>query len=91
MTINHLLKLTKLQKLNLTWILVIFTPVFITFLFVYRFFPQTQFQILTAASFLYLSTAILHHYKDKTLTLEIAIEYVLIAALALIVLQGLFI
>lgn len=51
--------------------------------------PKMQFQILVILSLIYLSWALLHHTLDKSLTLEIVIEYVLTALLALIILYGL--
>jgi hypothetical protein len=81
----------KILKLNPLWVMTATAPFFIIVLFIFRFMPKIQFQILTLASLTYLTLAILHHLRDKTLTLELVIEYVLIAALALIVLQGLLI
>lgn len=78
-----------LKKANLIWVLTLFIPVFLVALFIFRFSPQTQFQIFVLAALVYLAVALIHHYKDKTLTLEIIIEYILIAALALLILQGL--
>lgn len=77
------------KKLNLIWILILSTPIFLVALFIFRFSSSIQFQIFVLAALLYLAVAIIHHYRDKTLTLEITIEYVLIAALALLILQGL--
>lgn len=78
-----------LSVLKVSWILTISAPIFVLLLFLFRFSPTLQFQILVGAATLYLSSATLHHLKDKSLTLEITIEYVLITALALIILQGL--
>lgn len=84
-------KITVLMKINLIWVVIISAPVFMAALYLFRLSSKLQFQILVLASLVYLITALLHHYKDKTLTLEIIIEYVLIAALALLILQGLMI
>lgn len=78
-----------LKKLNLIWILALSTPAFFVALFIFRFSSTIQFRIFTLAALVYLGVALLHHYKDKTLTLEIIIEYILIAVLALLILQGL--
>ncbi|MCL5785014.1 MAG: hypothetical protein M1142_06720 [Patescibacteria group bacterium] len=88
---DYFSKTIKIKKINLIWILAASTPLFIISLFVYRFSRVLQMRILGLAAVVYLGAALLHHYKDRTLTLEIAIEYILIAALALIILQGLFI
>lgn len=44
--------------------------------------------ILLIFALLYLIWALLHHKKDKSLTLPIFLEYVLTATLALILLTG---
>jgi len=74
-----------------TWILILSIPVFGILLIIFRFSPEKQFQVLITASVVYVATAILHHFQDKTLTMEIIIEYMLIAVLALLLLQGLII
>ncbi len=53
--------------------------------------PLVQFQILVALSILYLGWALTHHNLDKSLTLEIIIEYVLTALLAMVILYGILI
>ena len=47
-----------------------------------------KINIVALTSIIYLSMALVHHYKDKTLTLEVIIEYVLIALLAIVVVSG---
>jgi hypothetical protein len=49
---------------------------------------QLQFFILTALIALYLIWGFIYHYFDKSLKLEIILEYVLTAMLALTVLYG---
>lgn len=83
------MKTGKLQNIKLVWVFTITMPAFMAALFIARFNHQIQFQIFILATGVYLLTALLHHFRDKTLTLEIIIEYVLIAALALVILQGL--
>lgn len=80
---------TFFKKINLIWALALSTPIFLVLLFIFRFSPATQFQIFVLATLVYLAVTLIHHYKDKTLALEIIIEYILIAALALLILQGL--
>lgn len=53
-----------------------------------QYIPQIQFLAVTILVMFYLLWAMVHHFIDKTLTLEIMIEYVLTALLALIVLYG---
>lgn len=57
-------------------------------LFLFPNQPKLQFQIITGATMVYVSLALLHHFFDKSLTLEIFIEYILIASLVIIILQG---
>lgn len=57
----------------------------------YKFSSKLIFLTLCLSAIIYLVTAILHHLKDKSLNLEIIIEYFLIAFLALVILQGSFI
>jgi hypothetical protein len=78
-----------LYKMNLTWLFLISTPVFIFFLYLNRFSPEHIMIILFLATALYLFCVLIHHFRDKTLSLEIMIEYVLIAILALVVVQSL--
>lgn len=81
--------LTKIiTKMGFFWILFALTPIFLGLVFAYRYSPVIEFQILSLAAFCYLITAIFHHIKDKTLRVEVMIEYILIAVLALIVLQS---
>lgn len=49
---------------------------------------MTPLQILIIATAFYLIWAIWHHRRDKSLTWSISIEYLLIAALGLILLLG---
>lgn len=74
--------------MNVIWILTISSPIFILAFILFRFSPGLQFQILILAALVYFAVALLHHYRERTLTLEIIIEYILIAVLALLVLQG---
>ncbi len=82
---------TLIKKISPIWILIFSTPVFLGLLIIFRFSSERQMQIFIAASIVYVLTAILHHFQDKTLTMEIIIEYMLIAVLALLLLQGLLI
>lgn len=81
----------KFLKINVIWILILSIPIFMGLLIIFRFSPERQVQIFIVASIIYVLTAILHHFQDKTLTMEIIIEYILIAVLALLLLQGLLI
>lgn len=78
----------KYPRFSLLLILVFSTPVFLLALWYFRGHPSLQFQVLTIAALIYVILALLHHLKSKYLTLEILIEYILIAALALVILQS---
>ncbi|MDO8486488.1 MAG: hypothetical protein Q7S77_02230 [Candidatus Staskawiczbacteria bacterium] len=81
----------ELLKINTMWVSILSIPFFVGLLIIFRFSPERQLQVLITASIVYVATAILHHFQDKTLTMEIIIEYILIAVLALLLLQGLLI
>lgn len=57
--------------------------------FLLRGDPQIQLNLLIMAVFLYLSFSFIHHFLDKSLTLEVIIEYILIAWLSIVLLIGL--
>ncbi|KKS64274.1 hypothetical protein A3A14_00785 [Candidatus Daviesbacteria bacterium RIFCSPLOWO2_01_FULL_43_38] len=71
-------------RFNFIWLLFFTAPLLLIALFVFRNSSGIQFKILILAALLYLAATTLHHMKDKTLTFEIIIEYILIAALALV-------
>lgn len=83
------MKISGWRKFNLLWIFVATAPLFLFGLFAFPYSLEARFKILLIAALFYLALALMHHQKDKTLTFEIIIEYILIAALALVVLQGL--
>lgn len=83
-------KLAKL-KFSYTWLIVITVPVFLVAMFVFRSSSAIQFKAILILVTVYLIGAIVHHWQDKSLTLEMLLEYVLIAGLVLLILQGLMI
>jgi hypothetical protein len=85
------LALKYLKKVNLMYLWIILTPVFLAALIFFSYLPKLQFQVLTLAAIIYLILALLHHLRDKSLTWEITIEYALIAILSLIILGDLLI
>lgn len=50
--------------------------------------PQIQFLVILCLTFVYLAWAIGYHFLDKSLKLEILLEYILTALLALVVAYG---
>lgn len=78
-----------IRKLDLIWTFVFSVPFFIVALFIFRFASNIQFIIFFIATCFYLLVALVHHFRQKTLILEIVIEYILIAILALVIVQSL--
>lgn len=48
----------------------------------------TILQLAAISIILYILLSLIHHLKDKSLTLEIILEYILLACLVLVVLTG---
>lgn len=82
------MKKVKLAHLNVGRILVFVLTIFALLVVIFRFSKQSVFLILLLAACTYLVIAIIHHIRDKTLKLEILLEYIFIAVLALIILQS---
>lgn len=78
-------------RLNLSYLFVPIAIILFGVAYFYRYQPQIQFEILAFGSFLYLVLALGHHYIEKSLTFEVFIEYILIAALVVILLQSMLI
>ena len=84
-----MIRRASLVDFNWLWIFAAATPISLYVLLSYRNSAKTIFLVLTVTLVLYLIMALLHHRTHKNLTLEIALEYVLTAALALVILQSL--
>ena len=54
----------------------------------WRYSNAYQYEIIFVTVVLYLASAITHHYFDKSLTFEVGLEYILIGALAFLVVYG---
>lgn len=78
-----------LKKLNLGLLFISALPVFAIAIYWFRFSPIGVFIIFSTATAFYLMIALIHHFREKTLIFEIVIEYVLIAILALLILESL--
>lgn len=79
-----------LKKINLD-LLHIFLPIGILLLVVVFLFNSNSnvlIQVVVTMTLIYLGFSIMHHNVDKTLTLEVALEYILIACLVLVILAG---
>lgn len=81
----------KIHKFKKHHYLLLIAVAIIAFLAVIRFqfYPQLQFLILSTLVCFYLIWALLNHHFNKSLKLEIMVEYFLTAGLALIFLYGL--
>lgn len=77
------------RGLNLIWVFVLTVPVFFAGIFIFGATSELQFEILYIAVLFYISVALIHHYLDKTLKLEVVIEYLMVATLALVILKSL--
>lgn len=78
------------KSLNYTLFFYLSLPFLMLIVLGYKFSSKLIFLTVCLSAIIYLITAILHHIKDKSLKLEIIIEYFLIAILALIILQSSF-
>lgn len=80
----------KISNIHKQTIYILITTIIVTIfaLFKLAYNPGLQFSILAGIVFLYLGWAIFYHHIDKTIRLEIVIEYVLTAALALTFIYG---
>lgn len=54
----------------------------------FRYYPVVQLELIILGSSCYIGSALLHHYFDKSLTLGIILEYILLASLVIIVVTG---
>ena len=80
-----------IQRINLMWVYIILAPVLFSMLLFFRNQQLVVFSIAVMAAIFYVTVALLHHHRDKTLTVEVTLEYVLTAVLAIVILQSLII
>lgn len=78
-------------KINSVFILLAVTFIALVGIIKFADMPKVQFQILTTSTLIYLTWALLHHGINKSLKLEVVIEYILTALLAIVILYGLLI
>lgn len=78
-------------RLNILHLLLPVSLVLIILSFVLPHYSLIQLQLAMLAVILYVALSFIHHYFDKTLSLEVSLEYVLLATLALIMMAGAFI
>ena len=77
-------------KLHRHNILVLVVAAFLAIIAVFKLqgLPSLQFSIFSGLIAFYLFWAIFYHHFDKSLKLEVVLEYILTALLALIILYG---
>lgn len=80
-----------MKKLNNVMLVLISAFVALVAVLKFNNLPIIQFQILVSLVLFYLIWALFHHSLDKSLTLEVGLEYILTASLALIFFYGLLI
>lgn len=80
--------MTKTKKVTLIHLLLPILIGFAALSFIFRQNSNFQLIVIIGALFAYLVFSLIHHYLDKTLTLETVIEYILIAALVVIIVAG---
>jgi hypothetical protein len=83
--------LKRLARVHLDQLFLPVAIVLIGMIFIFRHQNQIQFELVVLATILYLGTALLHHHFDKSLTIEVILEYILIALFAIIVIGGILI
>ncbi len=76
------------MKITLSHFYLPLAIIFLGLLYLFRSNSLYQVELIIASSIAYITIALLHHHLDKSLTLEIIIEYILIAILVVIILQG---
>jgi len=69
-------------------IFLLISLILIFFSFLYKDWNVHQYEIISLAVAIYLGSSMIYHYFDKTLTLEVGLEYILIALLAFLVVFG---
>ncbi len=79
----------KLKKQNLHSIFFILTTIAVTIsLFKFQSLATHPFYLILACCFVYLIWALIYHKFDKSLTLNIYLEYLLTAVLVLVLMTG---
>lgn len=76
------------RRISFSLIFVTFLPIFVAALSYFYGLTKVQFGVVVMAALLYLILAMLHHYRDKTLTFDTMVEYVIVAIVIFIVLVG---
>ena len=79
----------KFFKYNLlSYIFLFISIILIIASFFFKNSNTFQYEIIFITVILYLFSSIVHHHFDKSLTFEVGLEYILIGALAILVIFG---
>jgi hypothetical protein len=76
------------KHLNSSYLFLPIALLFVGLILYFQNYPKLQLQLVVLAAISYIVVALVHHYHEKSLTIEVIIEYALIAALAIILLSG---
>ncbi|MBI2596177.1 hypothetical protein HYW46_05600 [Candidatus Daviesbacteria bacterium] len=79
---------SKKIKMNIFYLLLPLSIILIVASFIFRQHANIQLELAILAIFIYISFALIHHFFDKSLSLEIIIDYILISILATVILLG---
>jgi uncharacterized membrane protein len=80
--------LKKYLRLTTNHLFIPLSLVLLAVIFLFKGNSRVQFAVAFLGVIFYLVTALIHHHFDKSLTVEVTLEYILIAALVLIILGG---
>lgn len=69
--------------------LLIILSLMVLFFFLAHGHRQLQFKIVVLASFIYVIWGAVYHFLNKTLYPKVVVEYIAVAALAIVILGGL--
>lgn len=83
---KYLKKVVRYDLLSNTFLAL--SLVMIVLSFFYRNKNIYQYEIIFISVLFYLTSSVIHHYFDKSLTFEILLEYILIGALAFLIIFG---
>lgn len=81
-----------MKRMNLRELLIyIFFPItlaLVSLVFYYKFNPLVQYNLMILTLITYLGLSLLYHKLDKSLTLQVLFEYILLGSLTIIVVLG---
>ena len=75
-------------KFTVMNIMVLLSPIFLLGIYYFRNLPFLQIEVISIAAIVYLSLAILHHIKDKSIHIDLMLEYVFVSILILVLVNN---